>query len=339
MGGNALKNTVTHRLDAKDYYELEDEVVGKLRYHLNGRRLSAVLAYREKPSFGDMDIVVETFSGESLDWKGLVDSVFKPNEIVVNSEVMSFDYKGFQIDLIRVPTTNYESSLNYMNWNDLSNLFGVVSRAAFGLVYSHRGLLLMLKDDTHQFAEITVSKDLWRVLPFLGYDPERYFQGFESLEDIFEFASSTKFFNKGFYLYENRNHDSRVRDKKRANYRGFLEWLDSKLGLPEYVVPLKPKGYVQSEYSMQRLYDHFPEVRLQVEKALHDFELWKDKKKKFNGSVVSAVTGLQSQELGKFMVHLKKLESKNGRNFVNNLSLNDVKQWILKEFVNYASFE
>lgn len=57
-------------------------------------------------------------------------------------------------------------------------------------------------------------------------DPARFHQGFNELEDIFEFVMSSPFFHKDWFLFENRTSDQRARDKKRKNYVAALEYFE-----------------------------------------------------------------------------------------------------------------
>ena len=46
--------------------------------------------------------------------------------------------------------------------------------------------------------------------------------------EVFEFVVSSTFFNKDAFLFENRNHKARARDKKRSNYLAALEYFKNK---------------------------------------------------------------------------------------------------------------
>lgn len=75
---------------------------------------------------------------------------------------------------------------------------------------------------------IIVTKDFDKALKFLGFDVERFKQGFNNMNEVFEFVASSTFFNKDAFLFENRNHKARARDKKRSNYLAALEYFKDK---------------------------------------------------------------------------------------------------------------
>lgn len=75
---------------------------------------------------------------------------------------------------------------------------------------------------------IIVTKDFDKALKFLGFDVERFKQGFNNMNEVFEFVASSTFFNKDAFLFENRNHKARTRDKKRSNYIAALEYFKNK---------------------------------------------------------------------------------------------------------------
>lgn len=75
---------------------------------------------------------------------------------------------------------------------------------------------------------IIVTKDFDKALKFLGFDVERFKQSFNNMNEVFEFVASSTFFNKDAFLFENRNHKARARDKKRSNYLAALEYFKDK---------------------------------------------------------------------------------------------------------------
>lgn len=83
-------------------------------------------------------------------------------------------------------------------------------------------------DRAIQKTTIVVTKDFDKALKFLGFDVERFKQGFNNMNEVFEFVVSSTFFNKDAFLFENRNHKARARDKKRSNYLAALEYFKNK---------------------------------------------------------------------------------------------------------------
>jgi hypothetical protein len=65
MGGNALKEIETRRVNRAEYDQIKNIVLSKLAQRITGARINDILAYRTKESFGDLDVLVETFPGDS----------------------------------------------------------------------------------------------------------------------------------------------------------------------------------------------------------------------------------------------------------------------------------
>lgn len=314
MGGNALKNVETRRIDRLEYDDIEFFVTSKLREALNNinpslqgskRRVDSILFYRTKETFGDLDILVETFPGDGINYRDLITRTFAPKELVNNSGVYSFDYLDFQIDLILTPTEDYVPSYWYLAWNDLGNLAGRIFKK-LGFKYGHKGLSYMFRrsDQAHSvFADCVVSRDHKAIFEFGDLDYDRFMKGFDTLEEMFRWVSSSKYFHRDIYLLHNRNHVSRTRDKKRPVYNLFLKWCETTPNLPEYpwTEMREQDGYAGKPEFLRMAMKHFDGfaeehsriefIRLQTDRA----------KERFNGEVVKEITGLERAELGRYI--------------------------------------
>ena len=306
MGGNALK-TPTRRMTAAEMRTATDHIVSVLQPVVDGQVLP-IPAFRAKPDFGDIDLIVEGDKRQDKD--GSVRFVhdelmevarthFHATEFAPNTNMLSFDYHptahsdGFQVDLIVTPTRFLRTAVNYYSYNDLGNFIGRIAHK-MGLKYGHEGLLYLWRDDTHLFRTLTVSADTPSILKCLGYDPKRFENGFDTLKDIFEFASSSCFFNGDLFLLENRNHKARTRDRKRANYNAFLQYIDDN----------KPAAYNfpdDKNLWLPHIFNHFPDFERQWKQTHQEFLAYKNAKTFFNGKTVGAITGFSGKELGAFM--------------------------------------
>ncbi len=336
MGGNALKQVETRRYQRDEYLALEAEVLGILRADFPGRRVAAIQAYREKESFGDMDVLLES-DNLHADLMKYAHERFNTKQVVRNSHVVSFEYKDFQIDLICTTAKNFETSASYFAWNDLGNLMGRVAHK-LGFKYGHEGLSMTFRDGDYMYAEVEVSRDVPRIVEFLGYDPDRFAEGFDTVEEIFNFTASSPFFNKEIYSLENRNHTSRVRDRKRKTYNQFLTWIES-AQLPysyPWATMREQGGREYKKQFVKRAFEFFPEFKDKYEKTQADFETWKQVKQNFNGDLVREWTGLQDRELGDFMKHLREVKDVFGKEAWNSLVLcagqDGMKRWVMPYF-------
>lgn len=306
MGGKALKTMTTRRVAAAEYHEIKDEVVGMLRSMYPGHRIEAIPAYRRKPDFGDLDILVEYFSDpERPDtdirhrFRGELHKHFKAEEIVSNGPVYSFAWRDFQVDLILAPSSDFEMSLNYFSWNDLGNLIGRVAHK-MGLKYGHDGLSLPFRVETYLFDTLVVTRDAFAAIEFLGMDPERFRQGFDTPDEFYQFVADGKYFDPDIYQLENRSNKARTRDRKRPIYRGFLEWI-----VTHNVKPRFTDWPAIKATWLPKLFVAFPDALDGYLRIQENFELSRKYQAKFNGQLVSSLTGLSGKELGHLMMRIR----------------------------------
>lgn len=315
MGGNALKNTSTQRLRKNEYEVARVEIERIVQHAFPSARISTIPAYSGKTDFGDLDLLVESDSlvvhsdfnvcmemlAERVSGKFHSTDVFRNK----NSNVISCDYRtspeqvtpGFQVDLILTPSKEFEFALGYYAYNDLGNLMTWVSRD-MGQVLGHNGLWSPSGDANHP-TKILLSQNFYESITFLGFDANRHRRGFDSMEEIFEFVSSSDYFNRDSFLAGPQNHAARAKFKKRNTQIQFVEWLTNHpLGaqMPSFQYPENKSDW------LPRAFDWFPnferDLRLMEQAATNAAE----SKKRFNGDKVSLWTGLENKELGELMM-------------------------------------
>ena len=308
MGGNALSCTSV-RLTKTNYDRLAADCVAKLRALYPGKRIEALGSYRNKESFGDCDVLVE--SGDHYDpvtaaaaldavevvRNGPVTSV----GVIVRPEVPHRDGNVFQVDLIKMAPEAFDFAMGYFGRGDAGNLLGRLFHAA-GLSLRHDGLVYYFRDGTsgdYKFREIVLTRKFEEALPFMGYDPVLYERGFDTPEDIYRYVASSVFFNPAIFLLENRNATSRVRDKKRVMYMQFLKFCEAHTDLPAYQYPEDKAAW------LPRIAEYFPHFQAEYDQAVADLAEHRAVKTKFNGEWVAQLTGLQGKELGAVMKQFK----------------------------------
>lgn len=349
MGGNALKEYGAKRLDRVEYEKIAYTLSGALNHILSRRGVIGqawvIRAYRNKPSFGDIDVVVPA----SLKRRGLTDDdlammlafhfksptpfIYKPNGPVTSFGIPLPDGGVFQADLIFTEYDDLKFAIEYYSWNDLGNLIGRIAHK-LGLRFGHDGLAMPLRDGTNLFDTIYLTKDFKTAIEFLGYSSEKYLHGFDTMEDIFRFTIDTPMFNSAIYDLDNRNHTARVRDRKRPTYTAFLEWLK-----------VHPEVDKQFDFPKDKSWWHpiiwgsFPDAKLEYIDALARLQRKKLVKSKFNGEIVRDLTGLEGKELGGFITEFKNSfympENEEAFDwFIINADQGEINQMILKAFKN-----
>jgi hypothetical protein len=316
MGGNALQ-AASVRLPASRYRAVERALVRALAQRFPGPRITALMAYADKPDFGDLDILIE--AGAHYD-PALLAQALDATEIVCNGDVTSIGVRLaegiFQVDLIKTAPASFDFAERYFGLNDFGNLVGRVAHK-FGAKFGHLGLQYMLRDAgnaSHLIEEICITTDFGAALTLLGYDAARYENmrstgQFRTLDDIFRFVVSTPFVNREIYLFDNMNHASRIRDAKRATYNAFLAWLD--LQAPG-LVPAYAWGEngsaertQQQDGFLDAAFNALPAFRERYDRALALAARRKLVKLQFNGALAAEATGLSGKPLGELMTGIR----------------------------------
>lgn len=316
MGGNALAGLQeVRRYDKDEYFALVKEVKEKVGKAFTLNRIEAIQAYRTKETFGDMDVLMEVTDKQLTTWRDEVcnalgvDAMYADGKSenkygrigsATTDKVYTVAYKGLQVDFILTPAhphDSFDAAYNYFSWNDLGNLLGRVAHS-FGFKLGHKGLLFPFTVGTHNFEELLVTKDWNEILPAFGWDPERYHMGFDDLPSVFEYVASSEFFHPDIFLFENRNAKARYRDAKRSTYRDFLGWCqDNASRLPQFKYPEDKKDLLPLAYERLRNVN-FQEKYEEVESRYVKFLKFKEK---WNGELVSSLTGLVDKQLGQLM--------------------------------------
>jgi hypothetical protein len=292
------------------------------------------LFYKNKPSFGDADILIST-EGITFNLRDYILDTFAPNEIFHNGNCWSFDYKELQIDLITVAPEHFDSNYNYLSYNDLGNYIGKIAHG-FGFKYGQEGLMYDHYFKGSNIGRVIISKDYDKIYEFLGLDYNRWKEGFDDLEDIFKFISESPYFNWEYLQLENNNRINRERDAKRKSYMSFLEYIENncKDSDHQYQYDKDKSVYVDKAAKF------FPESNLITEIRRMEYEECKSlyMKSKFNGGEVKRRFGLEGKVLGDALNGFKKM-----MNFLipnesyEHYILNTPSEEIYEDFENYSS--
>lgn len=320
MGGHAIKDAV--RLSAVDYHAL----CGSLSSSLNDYNGRIIKAYRDKESFGDMDILFPSALDALRFQKALTTFYgYTVNQVVRNVPVTSIGVElpqgVFQMDLIVVPDVKWAST--YFDLNDMGNLMGRIAHK-LGFKYGHDGLWYVLRDpDNHDYVieELLVTSSLSDAFHLIGYSYGKYLTTeFNTLEDIFLYVIDNQYFDPDIYLLDNRNHIQRTRDRKRHTYMQFLAYCSSEqlsrknIWTPEY------KQQMRQE-KLEQAFTICPAFKERYDHAVKEHALNKQMKLFWNGDNVSTWTGLTGKQLGQFMAYFK--------DSLDQLHPTHFRQWVL----------
>lgn len=294
MGGGVFPSD-SRRVEKAEYESSAAEVIEALTN--GGWDARLVPSYRCKENFGDIDILVTGEGKLTEDVQG----VKGYRRHVRNGDCLSFLKEDIQVDLISVPKEEMDMSLAYFSWNDLGNLMGRVARQ-MGFRYGHRGLFQEVRGQGGQsLGKVRLSWDPEKIFATLGYDFQVWREGFDRIEDIFQFACSGQFFAKSCFLLHNLNHSTRVRNRKRKVYGEFLKWIEGR-DLAEFdYTRVTPEEWQTrgKNFCGDRWLAEAESLRAQdVQRC--------QRRDKFNGQVVASLTGLHGSELGACMSAFRK---------------------------------
>lgn len=331
MGGLALKHFDVVRLNRQDYERVIQEITQKINDKFGSDiKFNVIPSYLNKHDFGDLDVIY-TSKKEILN--DLI-QLINPEQYIKNGPVLSivypFNQKNFQVDFIRVKDKSYDFSLNYYSYNDLGNLMGRIFHK-MGFKFGHDGLSYIVRDptiNTRVLGTLLVSTDFEKVIKFGDYHNYDN-QVFNELEDIFEYVTTSKYFNKSIFLLENRNHISRVRDKKRPTYMKFLKFIDCRNFDNEF--DFNKKESFRKEI-LDQAFIEFPEFKERYDQLLVQIENKRTISEKFNGNIVKDLTGLEGKTLGYFIQFLLSWFEQNKG--INAYSPEEIKTIILLLFTS-----
>ncbi len=327
MGGNAL-SFETKRLSSSEYFELLYLVLDNLQYNTIGCQFKPVDAYYSKETFGDLDIVWTSDRTSISNIIDIVRKVFAPKDIVRNGSIVSFDVNDFQVDLIYSKCDEFMFTTNYFAWNDLGNLIGRTAHR-LGFKYGHDGLKYVMRDEddpSYVISEVFLTKDHDEALEFLGFSSHTHSMGFDTPEEIFEYAASSPYFSAASFMLSNRNHIARVRDRKRKMYNACVEYYKEKFGVDENT-PVEP---LDKAVHLVRAFDKFPSFYSTYTDVMSKHTKNKAYKSVFNGLAVGAIYCIEGKELGAKMKTLREFfDAFNLQEFVTSLSDREFEKFVL----------
>lgn len=334
MGGNAIKKLgiSSIRADKALFEDITSSVLSVLLEFYPSENLHVIRAYRNKDSFGDLDVVICGDTNASVD---IIKNRFNSKEIIRNSNVLSFPLGAFQIDFTHHSDKEiFAAACDYYDWSPAGNCVGKIAHQ-FGLSYGHDGLSYLIreeffdgkKESTNTLDRVILSNNTEKIHNFLGFSHKKWLDGFDNESDIFDWVINSEFFNRERFSFDEMNHRARVRDKKRPDYNRMMKYIED-------------LANVSLEYKrLENKYDYFnwikksfPILEEKIEAARQKLERKKEIRAKFNGHIVSEITGLQNQELGVFMATFKK-SIDDWENFVYTSNLDQVVEKI-KEVKN-----
>jgi len=354
MGGNLLKtwNLPEKRIPTDEYEKIKYKLINKFHSDMKVNRpcfnrVAVAPSLRNKETHGDLDILIQCYSDPSIliswkDYKDFSDYLqkefgYKPYK---NSNVYSFPYQGFQVDVTFYPEDEFESSYNYCSWNDTSNLMGRVFHK-MGLHFGHSGLSFWIRqglfdnnlqwsDSDHIYDKVVLTRCMREICEIGGFNYKRWSKGFDTEQDAFDFVVNSKHFNKALFELENLNHTNRTRNRKRGMYMRFVEYVADCDKVGE---PFRSK----QEYSLM-MQCKFSQLHRAIDGFRLLYEVDKVNKEKVNGKLVMEWCNLSEsdgQMVGKIMNEVRNIP----KHDLLLMSQSEIKKKVVDIFANLVIVE
>jgi hypothetical protein len=323
MGGKALNKygVYTERKNTNEFNQIRQELIFKIAFDL-GIYSNAVKCYYTKADHGDLDLLMQISPDKNINWREYLQKTFNPQAIHNNGGVYSFDYKNFQVDIIPIREDKWKIANVYYSYDPLGNIMGKTFHK-FGLSYGWDGLFYKFRNFNGKNSQnILLTTDPERIFKFGGYDYDRYLKGFETLEDIFNFAIDGINFDTEMFQMENLKSIDKKRNRKRGSYHLFLNYLkDNNIHVTHLFNENKDTYITAIDF-------YFPEVKLMEKlKELKDKDnVDKYMSEKFNGNIIMQwLPELKGKELGDAITTFKCYWGNKFGDYIVNTSIDDIR--------------
>ena len=328
MGGNLFK---LGRIPKEKYIKIEREIRQYLNLKLdNAYRIPRY--YANKLDFGDLDIIINS-DRLADNWEEIRQEIVKDLNIQQyksNGRVFSTVYQNFQIDYFTTSDEFFESTYNYLSFNDLGNLIGKICRR-FNLKYGEKGLAYVYRRELGNYKkDLTITTNFKEISNFLKLNYDKWEKGFNNLEEIYQWVIDSPYFSVQPYLLRSTTLNNRI--KNRPTIQKFIEYIEKNNVTKTY-------NYLENRSEYIPLIDRsFPKVNLRdlIQQEKTEEEIIKQVIAKFSGKLVmKLIPQLQGKELGEFIVSFKDLFD-DFQKFILESSQEEIDRKILDYYQNYA---
>jgi len=331
MGGALFKES---RRVSSFLFRMYSSQIGFFLENKIGLENCPVKFFRDKKDHGDIDILV--FISSLTDIRPIIlelKEIPGLTQVSKNGNVLSLLYNNVQIDLILINEIFKETSKLFFFYNDFGLLLGKLFYY-HRLKFSPEGVKYKVKHLQYG-KEINVFNDVEQIFNFLGLDKNRYDEGFDSLEDMFEYFISSKLFCIEAFDSSLWKSDQRNRDFKRKNLLYFYEWIKDK-ELSSIERPTKEEIFKMVNEITNG------EAQLELDDLIYHDNLKNQISEKFNGNIlmeIFPILGEFPKYLGIFITTFKE-KFDDSEHFCEYLEVTDKQEYLndLEEHLHQLGF-
>ena len=262
MGGNALKTVKTTRKSAEDYERIKAHILQTLedKLGLTGIKWRVPHEAPCKESYGDLDVLITRQS--EFDIREWILLTFKPDELVGNGGIYSFNIPGFplakdfQIDFITTSAEQFEIHHFFLSWGDCGMLIGQIARALgfqtghmvnnldsqacselkvapnpinYTVRFGQQGLFICYSERSGMSDDLILSTEPKQICEFLGLDYVSWSHGFEDEDALFRWVCLSPYINLV---------DFKTTKSTREMYTRFVKFVKIYLNVPDQMDPV-----------------------------------------------------------------------------------------------------
>lgn len=323
MGGKLLSsifNLPEKRISDENFRALSILVKSKLKEIFKDHRIEVVDYFTSKLDHDDLDIILES-KGDNVNYIKTLESLFN-SKIHRNGNVYSFPFFGFQVDICIFFSDKFDCACWYLG-TEKGMMAGVLANT-LGAKCGSDGLHLKIPLSyfnfdypDHQFKEFLITRRPKEICILLDLS---YQTTFNNKKELYEWIMESEYFRPESFLFENLNHQNRTRNKKRAIYGGFVDYLTKKRFVPQE----KP----DKEDFLDLVLNSYPDIQRQIDEYKIELDKSMARKLKFNGLIVQELTQLEKVDLGNFICKFKSSKI-NFDNYLDNATVESIKNDIL----------
>jgi hypothetical protein len=240
MGGKAFPESHVPRMSIGLYQRLSADCQVKLETLFE--RVAVPRDAPAKADFGDIDFLVGGMRTHTLP----TDDLWAKVKVLLGAELHIHNGRSHsfavplqdeaetyvQVDVELSPGDGTPHAAELFAWNmftkgdsDLLQILGI-SHRSLGIICNDRGMNILVEEIApyhKQKALLFLTRDPNKAMEFYGLETCKYLAGFEDQNDLFDWATSGRFFSSSVFEGRVEKNNDRQRQTKRPMYARFVE--------------------------------------------------------------------------------------------------------------------
>lgn len=302
MGGDLFG---VDRMSNHTYKKLSVEISNILRPLFNNIAIPIPIGF--KKTHGDIDFIVTRPTNP--DYINIIKRAFNSDRMEKQGPLTSFTYNNgvepvVQVDLMLVEPEQFEMQYWFESNGDLNSYIGKIAHSmgfSYGMsglklvFYSKNGVIYHNNVNGSQYHELLLSRNPREILKFMGLSPDRYIQGFTTVDQVVQFLKQSPYFIRSVDTGKAHN----VRMRKRPCYVAIYKAVQSRTDIAISVD-------INVEQQRDRALSYFDkrDEYLELVETIRRNYIYKQS---VNADLVGEVSGLQRKQLGELMKVVRSL--------------------------------